>query len=94
MTLHFDVRPEHVARGSIRFKCIASVTQAHSRSSEELVIGDKGPPSGRGRLTSNIDSSDSYLPYRRITYTFFKGIALSNYRVLLEFDVFYKFKGR
>lgn len=53
VTLHFDVRPEHVARGSIRFKCIASVTQAHSRSSEELVIGDKGPPSGRAPQESN-----------------------------------------
>ncbi|KAM7302477.1 uncharacterized protein ISCGN_017993 [Ixodes scapularis] len=53
VTLHFDVRPDHVARGSIRFKCTSSVTQAHSRSSEELVIGDKGPPSGRALQESN-----------------------------------------
>ncbi|KAH8040741.1 hypothetical protein HPB51_012056 [Rhipicephalus microplus] len=52
-TLHFEVRPEHVSRDVIRFKCTSFVTQAHSRSSEELVIGDKGPPSGRAPQESN-----------------------------------------
>ncbi|XP_064456670.1 uncharacterized protein LOC135367370 [Ornithodoros turicata] len=42
-TLHLQVRPEHVQRGSIRFRCVSAVTQAHSRSSEELVIGEKAP---------------------------------------------------
>lgn len=52
-TLHFEMRPEHVSRDVIRFKCTSFVTQAHSRSSEELVIGDKGPPSGRAPQESN-----------------------------------------